>query len=36
MGFFPCDMGSVGGSLVYGNGYKPSDEGTMVYFKWRR
>ena len=31
MGFFPCDMGSVGGALVYGNGYKPSEEGTMVY-----
>lgn len=31
MAFFPCDREGVGGALVYGNGYKPSADGTLVF-----
>lgn len=31
LGLFPCDIPGVGGAVVFGNGYKPSAEGTVVY-----
>lgn len=31
MGFLPCDQGAVGGSICQGEGYVPSDKGTVVY-----
>jgi uncharacterized protein len=31
MGFFPSDGQGVGGALVHGEGYEPSDKGAMVY-----
>ncbi|MBX7150357.1 VOC family protein [bacterium] len=31
MAFLPCDQGSVGGALVSGEGYVPSDKGALVY-----
>ena len=31
MAFLPADAGAVGGALVYGDGYVPSVEGSMVY-----
>jgi len=34
MGWFPMEMGAAGsaGTLVEGDGYKPSHEGSLVYF----
>ena len=33
MGFFPgYNQNVVSGAIVYGNGYAPSDKGTVVYF----
>ena len=33
LGFLPCDptVGGVGGALVHGDGYTPSEYGTVVY-----
>jgi uncharacterized protein len=31
MGFFPCDQGTIGGAIVHGIDYEPSDRGTLVY-----
>lgn len=31
MGFFPSDGQGVGGALVHGEGYEPSDKGAVVY-----
>jgi hypothetical protein len=33
MGWFPMEMGAVGaaGTLILGDGYKPSHDGTLVY-----
>ena len=31
MAMFPAEEGGVGGALVHGDGYKPSQEGTVVY-----
>ncbi len=31
MGFFPADQQSVSGSICKGEGYVPSDTGTLVY-----
>jgi len=31
MAFFPGEKGSVHGALVQGQGYVPSDKGTIVY-----
>lgn len=31
MGFFPADGQGVGGALVHGEGYEPSDKGAVVY-----
>jgi predicted enzyme related to lactoylglutathione lyase len=31
MGFFPGDGQGVGGALVHGEGYEPSDKGAVVY-----
>ncbi len=30
-GLLPCEQGGVGGGIVQGKGYEPSDEGTLVY-----
>ncbi len=30
-GLLPCEHGGVGGGIVQGKGYDPSDEGTLVY-----
>jgi predicted enzyme related to lactoylglutathione lyase len=34
MGFFVCDFeaGGIGGAIVQGDGYVPSDIGSLVYF----
>ena len=32
MGFFPGQQGEVSGAIVFGQGYEPSDKGTLVYF----
>jgi predicted enzyme related to lactoylglutathione lyase len=31
MGFFPMEGQGVGGALVHGEGYEPSDKGAVVY-----
>ncbi len=31
MGFFPGDQSGVSGAICYGNGYAPSETGTLVY-----
>lgn len=33
MAFFPVDMenGAIGGSIICGSGYEPSQQGTMIY-----
>jgi predicted enzyme related to lactoylglutathione lyase len=31
MGFFLVEKGGIGGAIVYGDGYIPSQEGTLVY-----
>ncbi len=31
MGFFPGERGFVSGAVVHGEGYIPSDKGTLVY-----
>lgn len=31
MGFFQVEKGGIGGAIVEGDGYVPSQEGTMVY-----
>jgi len=31
MGFFPADGQGVSGAIVHGDGYTPSDKGSMVY-----
>ncbi len=33
MGFFPMEMGAAGaaGTLILGDGYKPSHDGSLVY-----
>jgi predicted enzyme related to lactoylglutathione lyase len=31
MGFFLVEKGGIGGAIVYGEGYVPSKEGTLVY-----
>ena len=35
MGFFPMEMGPMGasGTIIQGEEYKPSKEGTLVYFQ---
>ncbi len=31
MGFFLVEKGGIGGAIVHGDGYVPSQEGTLVY-----
>ncbi|RPI19740.1 MAG: VOC family protein [Ignavibacteriae bacterium] len=31
MGFFPGDQSGVSGAICHGEGYKPSEQGTLVY-----
>ena len=31
MGFFLMELGGIGGAIVHGEGYVPSQEGTLVY-----
>lgn len=31
MAFLPSEQGAVGGALVHGEGYQPSDAGSLVY-----
>jgi predicted enzyme related to lactoylglutathione lyase len=31
MGFFPGDQSGVSGAICHGKGYRPSEEGTLVY-----
>ncbi len=31
MGFFPYQRGDIGGAIVNGEGYAPSDKGTLIY-----
>ena len=31
MGFFLVEKGGIGGAIVYGEGYVPSKEGSLVY-----
>ena len=31
MGFFPVEESGVSGAIVHGEGYQPSDTGTLVY-----
>lgn len=31
MGFFPGDQQGVGGAIVHGEGYEPSEKGAVVY-----
>ena len=31
MGFFPHSDGGVGGAVVYGEGYQPASEGSIIY-----
>ena len=30
-GLFPADRAGTGGAVVYGEGYRPSDQGAVVY-----
>jgi predicted enzyme related to lactoylglutathione lyase len=30
-GLLSCEQGGVGGGIVHGKGYEPSDKGTLVY-----
>jgi uncharacterized protein len=31
MGFFASDPAGVGGAIVHGDGYRPSQQGTIIY-----
>lgn len=32
MAFFPAEQGSLGGALCKGDGYKPTQDGVVIYF----
>ena len=36
MGFFPLEQGGIGGAIVQGEGYIPSEKGTLVYLNGGR